>query len=108
MGVDGFALLIESGGGSTSFPGCIQVLLTAKFLPRELTDSYGINIRVLHTETNPSHLPLEDAIATTDTGKFNLTEVTSEAVEASLCNNLMTKHLATTVPSGANDAVALQ
>ena len=70
MGVNGFALLIESGGGSTSFPGCIQVLLAAKFLPRELTDSYGINIRVLHTETNRNYLPLEDAIATTDTVKL--------------------------------------
>ena len=82
MGIDGFPLLIESGGSCTSFPGCIQVLLTAKFLPRELSDSYGINIRALDTETNRSHLPLEDAIATTDTVKFNMTTVTSSAVEA--------------------------
>jgi len=52
MGIDGFALLIESGRSCASFPGCIQVFLAAKFLSRELTDSYGINIRALHTETS--------------------------------------------------------
>lgn len=92
MGIDGFPLLIECGWSCTSFPGCIQVLLAAKFFPRELTDSYGINIRALHTETNQSHLPLEDAIATTDTDtvKFDLATVTGSAVEAGLCNHIMT------------------
>jgi hypothetical protein len=98
MGIDGLALLIESGGSCTSFPGSIQVLLAAKFLPRELTDSYGINIRALHTETNQSHLPLEDAIATNDTVKFDLATVTSSAVEAGLCKHLMTKHVPRATP----------
>jgi hypothetical protein len=84
MGIDGFALLIESGRSCTSFPGCVQVLLATKFLPRELTDSYGINIRVLDTETNRGHSPLEDAIATTDTVRFNLARVTSTPLAAML------------------------
>ena len=52
MGIDGFALLIESGRSCTSLPGCIQVLLSAKFFARELSDGYSINIRAIPIKTN--------------------------------------------------------
>jgi hypothetical protein len=52
MGIDRFALLIESGRSCTSLPGCIQVLLAAKFLARELSDGYSIDIRAIPIKTN--------------------------------------------------------
>ena len=48
VGIDGFTLLVEGGRRRTGFSSRIQVLLTTKFFPRELTDGYSIDIRRLN------------------------------------------------------------